>query len=44
VNAAETVRRQWLARTPLADFFRFLLDKNAWRERSAAIEIGVMTR
>ena len=26
VNAAETVRRQCLARTPLADFFRILLD------------------
>ena len=25
VNAAETVRRQCLARTPLADFFRILL-------------------
>ncbi|CBK43282.1 protein of unknown function [Nitrospira defluvii] len=26
MNAAEPVRRQCLARTPLADFFRTLLD------------------
>ena len=30
VNDAEMVRRQCLARTPLADFFRILLDAILW--------------
>jgi hypothetical protein len=32
VDAAEMVRRQCLARTPLADFFRILLEDERSRE------------